>query len=337
MNVRKLVVVAVTVLVVTVGAGLAFAPYVYTEMMPRLAMLGLPTAPASMIAAVPTAMPAAGPGPATGTALGTVVVGDRWRVQEIAPDTYAIGEPQNIPDNYEYLLVGQSRALLIDAGSTAQDIQPVLDALTKLPVTVIPTDLHFDHTNGLRNFRSIALIDLPETRSRVRDGMVHLSRYEYVGWYLPETPPVFRVTEWVKPDGWIDLGGRRLQVLWTPGHTATSISVWDPVAKLLFTGGAIHPASVYASLPDSSLSAYEATANRLLGMLPPETKLYGGHCCNYDPPVQAPVLGMNDLRDLRDAVNDIRDGKAEGRGFIVRRFLVSEQTSLITLYPFGNR
>ncbi len=268
--------------------------------------------------------------------MGTVVDG-YWRVQKISPDTYAIGEPQSDPDNYEYLLIGRTRALLIDAGATwSHDIHTAVATLTNLPVTVIPTHLHFDHTDGLRYFHSIALIDLPETRSRVRNGMVHLSRYEYMGWFLPVGPPVFHVTEWVKPDGFIDLGGRRVQVLWTPGHTATSVSVYDPGEKLLFAGDFIYPTSLYAFLPDSSLSSYETTVNRLLAVLPADTTIYGAHCCRNDATIQAPWLGMNDLSDVKNAVEAIQNGTAKSRGFILRRFPVNSRMTMITLYPFGN-
>jgi glyoxylase-like metal-dependent hydrolase (beta-lactamase superfamily II) len=313
-------------LVLVVGMGLAFAPYVYTEAMPVLARNGWAIAPAARI------RDEALPGPMAGT-----VVGSRWRVQEIAPGTYALGEPAGDPDNYEYLLVGKTRALLIDAGSTGQDIHPVLETLTKLPVTVIPSHLHYDHSNGLKNFSSIALLDVPETRSRVKDGRVHLSRYEYVGWYMAQPLGPFRVTEWVKPDGWIDLGGREVRVLGTPGHTSSSVSVWDPEAKLLFSGDYMYPGSLYVFQPDSSLGAYEATADRLLGMLPEGTVIYGAHCCRNDAAAEAPWLGLGDLRDLRDAVVRIRSGEETGRGLVVKRFAVNPRMTMITVWPFGNR
>lgn len=167
--------------------------------------------------------------------------------------------------------------------------------------------------------------------------MFHLSRYEYVGWFLPKPPPVFHVTEWVKPGGWIHLGGRRVQVLWTPGHTATSASFYDPAAGLLFTGDLIYPTSLYAFLPDSSLSAYSRTATQLLAALPAATTIYGGHCCRNDVTAQAPYLAMQDLRDLQHAVAAIENGTAPSRGFILRRFPVNSRMTLITLYPFGNR
>lgn len=271
-----------------------------------------------------------------GPSAGTVVDG-YWRVQKIAPDTYAIGEPQDDPDNYEYLLVGKTRALLIDAGATGRDIHPALATLTQLPVTVIPTHLHSDHTNGLRNFESIALVDLPETRSLVRDGKVYLRRYQYMDTETAEQSSVFQVTEWVGPDSYIDLGGRRVQVVWTPGHTATSISVHDPSANELFTGDLICPNTLYAFLPDSSLSAYEVSADRLLATLPADTVIYGAHCCRNDAPPEAPWLGMNDLRDVRRTLENIRNRKVTGRGLIIRRFPVNSRMTIVTLYPFGNR
>ncbi len=312
--------------VLLVGMGLAFAPYVYTEAMPVLARQGWPIAPAPQI------RDGALPGPMAGT-----VVGSRWRVQEIAPGTYALGEPAGDPDNYEYLLLGKTRALLIDAGSTEQDMQPVLETLTTLPVTVIPSHLHYDHSNGLKNFSSIALLDCPETRSRVKDSRVQLSRYEYVGWYLAQPLGPFAVTEWVKPDEWVDLGGREVRILATPGHTATSVSVWDPEAKLLFSGDYLYPGSLYVFQPDSSLAAYEATADRLLEMLPEGTVIYGAHCCRNDAAAGAPWLGLGDLRDLRDVLVRIRRGEETGRGVVVKRFAVNPRMTMITVWPWGNR
>jgi len=272
--------------------------------------------------------------PRPGPALGKVVAG-YWRVQQIAPATFAIGEPQADPDNYEYLLVGKKRALLIDSGATPRDIHAVLTSLTSLPVTVIPTHLHWDHTNGLRSFRSIALIDLPETRGRLRgDHYVHLSRHEFID----NDPPRFRVSEWIGPDGLIDLGGRQVRILSTPGHTATSVSVYDPANRFLFTGDFLYPTSLYAFMPDSSLSAYAATADRLLAMLPGDARLYGAHCCRNDLPAQAPWLDLNDLREARAEILKIRAGTATGgRGLLIRRYPVNSRMTILTLYPFGNR
>ena len=304
------------------GLGLIFAPVTY-------AVLGM-AAGRSILQPPPSPLK---PTPA-GAPAGAVVDG-YWRVQRIAPDTFAIGEPQNDPDNYEYLLLGRTRALLIDSGATARDIRPALAGLTRLPVTVVPTHLHSDHTNGLRRFERIALVDLPETRALVRDGRVHLRRLQYMAPY-EEPTPVFQVSEWIKPGSEIDLGGRLVTLLWTPGHTATSISIHDPAARLLFTGDYIYTTTLYAFMPDSSLSAYVATADRLLASLPADTTIYGAHCCRNDAPPQAPWLTMNDLRDVRAAVAAIQAGQARGRGVLLQRYPVNSHMTLTTFYPFGN-
>jgi glyoxylase-like metal-dependent hydrolase (beta-lactamase superfamily II) len=322
MKIWKLATVVATVLALLVGLGLAFAPIVYAEL-----AMALDRFDVSLLSPPATA-------PLPGIPAGMAVDG-YWQVQQIAPDTWAIGEPSNELDNYEYLLVGQSRALLIDAGATIRDIHPVLTRLTRLPLTVIPSHLHSDHTNGLRYFTSIALVDIPETRAQVRDGVFHIRRYQYMD--LTARSPAFRVTEWVKPNGYIDLGGRRVRVLWTPGHTTTSVSIYDPAAKLLFTGDYICMTSLYAYLPDSSLSAYATTADRLLAIIPADTIIYGAHCCRNDAPPEAPWLDMNDLRDVRRAVENIRSGKGQGGGIILRRLPVNARMTIVTLYPFGNR
>ncbi|WP_374572022.1 MBL fold metallo-hydrolase [Phenylobacterium sp.] len=307
-----------------IGLCVTFAPYLFTE-------LFIVFERDLHVSLMPPTQNAASFRPRPGAPLGEVIDG-YWRVQQIAPDTWAIGEPQDAPDNYEYLLVGQSRALLIDAGATRRDIHQALSRLTKLPVTVIPSHLHFDHTNGLSHFTSIALIDTPQTRAREKDGVVRLGRYQYIG----SDGPVFRPTQWVKPDEWIDLGGRRVQVLLTPGHTATSVSIHDPERKLLFTGDLIYPTSLYVFLPDSSLSAYRTTAARLLAAMPADTTIYGAHCCRNDGPPQAPWLSMSDLRDVDTAVAAIQAGQAKGRGVFIRRFPVNGRMTLLTLYPLAN-
>jgi hydroxyacylglutathione hydrolase len=317
--------VALIVAVVAVASlAFAFAPVIYAEL---FLASGRGHPPGSPAPANPHSFEAR-PGPAAGS-----VVDGHWRVQPIAPGVWAIGEPADDPDNYEYLVVGRKRALLIDAGATARDIHPVLARLTRLPVTVIPTHLHFDHTNGLGNFTSVALVDLPETRARERDGVVRLGRYQYIG----SDSPTFRVTQWIWPGGEIDLGGRRVRVLWTPGHTSSSVSIYAPSDGLLFTGDLIYPTTLYAFLPGSSLAAYQATAERLLATLPANTRIYGAHCCRNDAPPQAPWMTMQDLKDVGTAVANIRSGKAHGRGLVIRRFPVNARMTLLTLYPFGNR
>jgi len=224
--------------------------------------------------------------------------------------------------------------VLIDAGATGRDIHAVLRTLTSLPVTAMPSHLHWDHTQGLRHFASVALIDLPQTRARQIGDRVQLTRHDFMN----IDPLTFPVSEWIKPDDFIDLGGRRVQILSTPGHTASAISVYDRPNKLLFTGDFLYPTSLYAFMPDSSLSAYVSSADRMLAKLPNETRLFGAHCCRNDGPSQAPWLNTRDLGDARDAIRRIEAGTAQdGTGTVIRRYPVNARMTVLTLYPFANR
>jgi hypothetical protein len=52
-----------------------------------------------------------------------------------------------------------------DGGPGVRDISKVVRKLTTLPVTALPSHMHFDHTGGLSDFGNITLADLPAAKS----------------------------------------------------------------------------------------------------------------------------------------------------------------------------
>ncbi len=96
---------------------------------------------------------------------------DWFAIEEIAPGVIAIGEPRFHQINWNYLISGQRRAVLFDTGPGVRDISKAVRALTTLPVTALPSHLHFDHTGGLAAFDNIAMADLPVLRACERDGV----------------------------------------------------------------------------------------------------------------------------------------------------------------------
>jgi hypothetical protein len=81
---------------IAVGLCLAFAPFLYAEL--QFINPSWTPWPPELVSTIPK------PGPAAGD-----VIDGYWQVQKIAPETYAIGEPQGQLDNYEYLLIGKER------------------------------------------------------------------------------------------------------------------------------------------------------------------------------------------------------------------------------------
>jgi hydroxyacylglutathione hydrolase len=264
------------------------------------------------------------------------MVDEYFAVEELGNGTFAIGEPRYYQQNYSYLIVGETRAILFDSGSGTRDISAVVANLTKLPITVIVSHLHYDHLGGVGPFGHVAMIDMPETRADMAGALFQPSRYEYMGFYDGRVAPSFRVGEWLAPDAVIDLGGRSLQVLSTPGHTPSSVALFDATNRRLFIGDFIYPTTLYAFLPGASLSAYQATARMLLRMLPTDTVLWTAHCCRRNEGVSAPWLSMRDLRDLDTALTAVRAGQAKGVGFYPRVFRVNDEMTLAAGFPWNN-
>ena len=83
---------------------------------------------------------------------------DSWfTVEQIDQDTFVISEYKHWEETHCYLLCGTKRAILIDTGLGVSNIREVIDGLTKLPVTVITTHVHWDHIGGHKYFDNIAV------------------------------------------------------------------------------------------------------------------------------------------------------------------------------------
>jgi glyoxylase-like metal-dependent hydrolase (beta-lactamase superfamily II) len=264
-------------------------------------------------------------------------VDDYFVVEELDSATFAIGEPRYYQGNYSYLILGAQRAVLFDAGTGLKDIVPVVRSLTSLPVTVVPSHLHFDHVGALGRLDKTALVDDPALRQRIQDSRLTLRRYEFLGFADRLDAPTFRVDEWWAPDTLIDLGGRQLRVLSTPGHTPTSMSLYDESRHQLFSGDFIYPSELYAFLPGASRSGYLATTKRLLSIIDPSTRLFAAHMEGPPAPVRAPVMGVVDLRALESALVAIDSGNAPSSGIFPRIFPVKGAMTFATGWVWNNR
>ena len=150
---------------------------------------------------------------------------DWFAIETIAPGVYAIGEPRFHQINWNYLIEGEERALLFDTGPGVRDISVVVAALTSKPLTVLPSHMHFDHTGNLHRFANVALADLPVLRNCMRGEILHASDDLFRGFREGMVWKPVRIAEWWPIGRRIDLGGRVLELLHTPGHSPDSVSV----------------------------------------------------------------------------------------------------------------
>ncbi len=263
--------------------------------------------------------------PAQEESPGVVWMQDYFTVQALNQNTYAIGEPRYHQQNYSYLLLGDSRALLFDAGPGLRDIRGVAESLTDLPITFVPSHFHFDHTGNRIRFEHVAVVDLPYLRARAPDNRLALRWSEHMGSAEGFELPVLEVDEWLAPGSLINLGGRRLQVLYTPGHTEDSISLLDLTHNLLFSGDFIYPGPLIAFLPNSSLPAYRDAAAMLLAAVPGEADIYGAH---RSSPPGAPRQKLQDVSDLHRSLQRIEAGEQSGEGVYPVIYPVNDQMTL---------
>jgi glyoxylase-like metal-dependent hydrolase (beta-lactamase superfamily II) len=82
----------------------------------------------------------------------------------------------------------------------------------------------------------------------------------------------YRITKYVKNRDIIDLGERKIEVLFTPGHSLDSLCLLDSKNRGLFVGDTFYLSSLYAHLPGSNFSDYYATS-ALLDSMADEIKI----------------------------------------------------------------
>lgn len=203
-----------------------------------------------------------------------------WFVpREIVPGLWLIAEPGHV---CSWLVEGTERAALIDTGLGVDSIRPVAEQLTSRPLVVINTHYHFDHVGGNHEFDEIAIhrsgapmLRRPAnpdalasymrfTRERL-DLLPQLRSPDEWFWLLtPEEearplPTAFDPASWtirastatrlLEEGDRIDLGGRCLSVLHTPGHSPDSVCLLEEREGWLAAGDTLCMEGSTASTP----------------------------------------------------------------------------------------
>jgi glyoxylase-like metal-dependent hydrolase (beta-lactamase superfamily II) len=244
-----------------------------------------------------------------------VDVRSNWfEVYRIRPDVYAIYEPHQFEEVISYLIVGQRRALLFDTGLGVASIRDVVTQLTTLPVTVLNSHTHFDHTGGNAEFSDILNEDTPFSRKNAEGQSNIYSRDalapERICGSLPAgvRPGAYAIRPWnvsrrIHDGEHIDLGGRDLELLFTPGHTPDSLSLLDRANGLLFTGDTFYPGPIYVFTPETDFEAYAKSVRRLAELVPRLKLLLPAH--------NVPVAEPDALLHLDTAVKQVQSGAAK--------------------------
>ncbi len=232
---------------------------------------------------------------------------DWFAVCEVAPGVHAIGEPRFHQINWNYLITGTTQALLFDTGPGVRDISVVVRGLTTLPVTAMPSHMHFDHTGNLDRFEDIAIADLPLLRAFEKNGMLQEPGNLYLGHYEGMKWTPVRVSKWWKPGHRIELGGRSLEIIATPGHSPDHVALWDEGHGILLAADLLYLGALYAQVPGSNLADYARSCEALLPKLRDGARIFGAH---GQPDAAgrhtAPELAKTDAEAVLTVLNRLR-------------------------------
>ena len=237
-----------------------------------------------------------------------------FKVYEVADSVFAIYEPYNFQEVISYLILGSEKALLFDTGMGIGSIKDVVQQLTTLPVLVLNSHTHYDHIGGNADFEQVLGMDLSYTKESAK-GIAHnivkgevrpealclekLPDFDSTNYHIRP----FRITEFVQDGDLIDLGNRTLKIIATPGHTPDSIVLLDEEAGLLWTGDTFYPGPIYLFMPETDLSAYERSLDKLVALAPKVKYLLPGH--------NLPITPSHYLVDLKKGFDQIINQEKE--------------------------
>jgi len=245
-----------------------------------------------------------------------VLPNEAWfEVYKVAPGVFAIYEPHQAEEVISYLIVGTKQALLFDTGMGIANIRKVVTQLTSRPVVVLNSHTHNDHVGGNSLFTFVYGMDTDFTRANAKGSRDDSQEELAPGMVCGSLPKGFDPKTYVtKPwhvslfvhNGFkINLGGRTLEIISTPGHTPDAICLIDRANGLLFTGDTYYPAPIWLYRPETDLDAYVASVKKLAGLAPQIKLVLGAH--------NIPVAEPSILAKLVTAIEEVRAGKIEGK------------------------
>jgi len=135
-----------------------------------------------------------------------------------------------------YVLVGENKILILDTGaieghsdfSLYQTIQSVLgqETIDARTILVVHSHSHSDHYKGDAELKGNPKVTLVKPTGEDVRGF-------------------FGFKEWPDRKASVELGGRTLIVIPTPGHQEEAITIYDPQTKWLLTGDTLYPGYIF--------------------------------------------------------------------------------------------
>jgi glyoxylase-like metal-dependent hydrolase (beta-lactamase superfamily II) len=181
---------------------------------------------------------------------------DWFTVDKIDPDTYILSEYRHWEETHCYLLNGSESSLLIDTGLGICNIHEQVMNLTEKHVAAVATHIHWDHIGGHTYFPDFYAhqdelnwlngefpLSMEQIREMVMDRCDAPAGYDVASYAFFQGNP----TRILADGDEIDLGGRIIKVLHTPGHSPGHMCFWEEARGYLFTGDLVYKDTLFAA------------------------------------------------------------------------------------------
>lgn len=207
-----------------------------------------------------------------------------------------------------YLIIGKDSVLLIDTGDGVADLKGYVTSLVKLPLIIVNTHGHGDHAGGNNQFDKVYAH--PDDFDLIRKPRDKEDTEKFLRHFLPADKPLPSLLKFNKQaqlipvrDGHMfNLGDRKIEVIWVPGHTKGSICLLDKKTSILITGDN-NNSQTWLFLPASTpLQTYLKSLNKLVKREKEFRILLPGHGDPYDPSI---------LDEHQTCVKQILSGKCK--------------------------
>jgi hydroxyacylglutathione hydrolase len=220
-----------------------------------------------------------------------------FQVYKIDEHTWRIEDPIKV---YMYLVEGTESALLIDTGMGFDGLDVLVRSLTDKPVQVVNTHGHLDHIGSNYLFDTVYIPEMDkdtlqehtdlEFRKVVIPGLLESIDSEEIQQAIQKLIflPKKEKLHYIKEGHIFDLGGRQLEVIWTPGHSTGSVSLLDKENRQLFSADTVCAQGVLLHLNHSEpVKSFKESLNKLYSRKDEFDAIYPGH---HDVPIDAEYI-----------------------------------------------
>ncbi len=165
-------------------------------------------------------------------------------------------------------------AIVIDPPDHAPAIADKLKRKDLTPVAVLLTHGHFDHimaAGDLAESFHIPILAGEAEKELLADANLNGSRMVRKNYEL-------KGVEFVKDNELLTLGGMKIKVMYTPGHTAGGVCYYFEEEKILISGDTLFLESIgRTDLPTGNAGTLLESIHGKLMILPDEVAVYPGH------------------------------------------------------------